>query len=136
MNSDEKLFSGRYGKPKEGEERKDGEAEIPDAAGDCYESPQRDGVWCNGHVAFCMFTDNFNETWMVPYGSVILGVGPHGGRTYRIKFYAGEDLWEIELEGPQIGVALAAFAMSKRMTWHKGDGTHSITVRKVEQPEG
>ena len=135
MNSDEKLFSGKYGKQKEGEERKEGEA--PEVEPECEESTLGDGRNAYHQAMAILITDDAKDMWLIPYGSIILGVGPHGGRTYRFKFYAGEDLYEVHVEGPQISYALGKLAMGRRATWHPfGAGTKSITVRKVEQPKG
>ena len=134
MNSDEKLFSGKYGKQKDAETADDADSGLSD---DCVESPLGDGRNCNQYAPACLITDNDKQTWTVERQSVMLGVGPYQGRTYSFKFYAGEDVFEVKVEGPQIWWAVGIYALGRRATWHPfGAGTKSITVRKVEQPKG
>ena len=135
MNSDDKLFSGKYGK-KDAEAAAGAEQPEDDSPYENDRMGLQDGLTAKHPVLACLVTDTLNQMWLIPYGSIILGMGPHGGSRYNIKFYAGDDLFELTAEGPQISYALAKFAAGTRATWHKGVGTKSITVKKVERQEG
>jgi hypothetical protein len=99
------------------------------------DSPQRDGKNSRHQVfSVILFADD-GKQYMVPYGAIVLGVGPHNGENFSFCFAAGEDLYEVRIEGPQIGYGIEMLAAGKRCTWHtRSPATTSISVEKKAPP--
>lgn len=122
------LHSRKYGR----------EAEAADGDDDCeYTVPNTGDGWDWKSASFAVLvTDSLGRDWMIPYGAIMIGSGPHKGNEFEFQFYAGDEVFAVQVKGPQIERAIHKLTLGKRATWHpKGTGTKSITVRKVEQPK-